>query len=85
MSCIVTKVLPNGLLAIEGEKNVSVNREDSRMYLSGLVRSRDITPGNTINSHQIANARIELKGRGPLWNNQRRGILTKVLDWFSPF
>lgn len=85
MSCIVTHVFPNGLIAIQGEKNVSVNREDSRMFLSGLIRARDITPANTVTSHQIANAKIELKGCGPLWNNQRRGIITRILDWFSPF
>jgi hypothetical protein len=33
----------------------------------------------------VANVTIELKGKGPLWNNSRRGIITKILDWFSPF
>jgi len=85
MSCLVTQVLPNGLIAIEGEKTVTVNREDSQLRVTGIVRIRDITPSNTIASNQIANARIELRGRGPLWNNQRRGLVTRVLDWFSPF
>lgn len=85
MTCVVTQVMPNGLVAIEGEKTVSVNREDSQLRVSGVVRVRDITPSNTISSNQIANARIELKGRGPLWNNQRRGLVTRMLDWFSPF
>jgi flagellar L-ring protein precursor FlgH len=75
----------NGTLLLEGEKNVSVNREDSRIYVKGIARARDISPTNTIDSTQLANATIELRGRGPLWNNQRRGLLTRFLDWVSPY
>lgn len=85
IACTVTEVYENGNLKIEGEKEVTVNREDTNIKMSGLVRARDITPQNTVRSDQIANADIKLKGKGPLWNNQRRGILTKILDWFSPF
>ena len=66
-------------------KAVSINREESRLNLSGLVRARDVTPANTVSSKQVANPVIQLKGKGPLWNNQRRGIFTRILDWFSPF
>jgi len=85
VTCIVTAVLDNGLLAIEGTKTVNVSREESRLYVSGLVRARDITPANTVMSSQLANAVIELTGKGPLWNNQRRGLVTRALDWVWPF
>jgi flagellar L-ring protein precursor FlgH len=85
ISCIVTKVHDNGNIDIEGQKRVTVNREDSNLLVKGTVRSRDVSPGNTVLSTQVANVTIELKGKGPLWNNSRRGIITKVLDWFSPF
>ncbi|HRK34221.1 MAG TPA: flagellar basal body L-ring protein FlgH, partial [Candidatus Hydrogenedentes bacterium] len=85
ITCTVKQVLPNELIQIEGEKLVSVNREDSRVFVSGLARTRDISPTNTIDSAQLANAVIELKGRGPLWNNQRRGLVTRLLDWVSPY
>jgi len=85
VSCLVTKVVENGNVYIEGEKTVSMNREDCRLSVSGIVRVRDVTPANTIDSNQIANATISLKGKGPLWNNQRRGLITRLLDWFSPF
>ncbi len=85
ISCTVTQVFDNGNLGIEGTKTVTVNREDSKLFVKGIVRARDVTPGNTVLSSQVANAEIELKGAGPLWNNQRRGLLTKLLDWFSPF
>lgn len=85
IACVVTKTYENGNIEIEGEKVVQVNREETNVVVSGLVRGRDVTPGNTILSTQIANAKVLLKGSGPLWNNQRRGLLTKILDWFSPF
>ena len=81
----MTKVFDNGNITIEGSKRITVNREESKLYVKGTVRSRDVTSANTILSAQIANAEIELKGKGPLWNNQRRGLLTRILDWFSPF
>ncbi|MBN2307533.1 MAG: flagellar basal body L-ring protein FlgH [Candidatus Hydrogenedentes bacterium] len=85
VSCTVTRVHDNGNIEIEGQKRVSVNREDSTVYVKGTVRGRDVSAANMISSTQIADAVIELRGRGPLWNNQRRGLITKLLDWFSPF
>lgn len=85
VSCVITKTHDNGNLDIEGERQVTVNREESRLEVSGMIRGKDIGPSNTIRSSQIANGRIVLRGRGPLWNNQRRGLITRVLDWFSPF
>lgn len=85
ITCTVVEVYPNGNLKIEGEKQVTVNRDDSMVFISGTIRSKDITPQNTIQSTQVADASVKVKGKGPLWNNQRRGLITRVLDWFSPF
>ena len=85
VSCLVTRVLDNGNVMIEGEKTLAMNREDSILRVAGIVRSRDVTPANTITSNQIANAEVRLRGKGPLWNSQRRGLVTRFLDWFSPF
>lgn len=85
ITCTVVEVFPNGNLKIQGEKQVTVNRDDSTVHVSGIIRSKDITPENTIQSTQVANANVLVKGKGPLWNNQRRGLVTRVLDWFSPF
>jgi len=61
------------------------NREDTEFFVTGTVRARDVTSQNTVESTQLANAKVQIKGKGPLWNNQRRGWFTKILDWFSPF
>ncbi len=85
VSCIVTKVFSNGNIQLEGEKRITVNREDSFLVVNGIARARDVTDKNVVNSNQLANAVFQLKGEGPLWNNQRRGIFTRLLDWISPF
>ena len=85
ISCSISDVLPNGNLLISGNKRVTVNREDSLLVVSGMVRSKDVTAENTVLSTQVANATVELRGKGPLWNNQKRGLVTRFLDWFSPF
>jgi flagellar L-ring protein FlgH len=85
VACTVVNVYENGNVDIEGQKMVSVNREDSTVLIAGTIRSSDVSEANTIDSNMVANTEIKLTGQGPLWNNQRRGILTKFLDWFSPF
>lgn len=85
VSCQVVEVFANGNLLIRGQRKVTVNREDSTLLVSGIVRARDVAPDNTIPSTQMANAEISLRGKGELWNNQRRGFLTKVTDWINPF
>jgi flagellar L-ring protein FlgH len=72
-------------VCIEGSKRMTVNREESFLTIKGIIRSRDVTASNTVRSNQIADLALDLKGKGPLWNNQRRGIFTKILDWLSPF
>lgn len=83
VSCTVTRITGNGNLVLEGTKRVTVNREDSEIYVQGVARPADISAANTILSNQLANSNIGLKGRGPLWNNQRRGLISRFLDWFS--
>jgi len=85
VGCFVTEVMPNGNLLIEGKRKVTVNRDDSTLTVYGLVRSKDVSRDNTIPSTMMANATIQLQGKGTLWNNQRRGVLTRVMDWVNPF
>jgi len=85
ITCTVTRVHPNGNIQVEGQKRVTVNRDDSLLLVSGMARTRDVTAQNTVDSNLLANAVFELKGQGPLWNNERRGIFTRLLDWVSPF
>jgi flagellar L-ring protein precursor FlgH len=81
----VTKVLPNGSLAIEGRKQLTVNAEDQYVILTGIIRTDDITATNVISSSNIADARIYYTGKGVVDDKQRPGWMTRVIDWVWPF
>jgi len=64
ITATVTGVLPNGHLLIAGEKQIGVNHHVDVLRFSGQVDPRAIQPGNSVASAQIANVRIEHRGRG---------------------
>ena len=85
ISTIVTEVLPNGDLRIEGKREVTVNSETQLMSISGIVRRVDVDTKNTVLSSAIADAKIEYSGLGVVDDVQRPGWLVRVLDWVYPF
>ena len=84
ISSIVTEVLPNGDLRIEGRREVTVNSEKQLMTIAGIVRRVDVNTKNTVFSSAIADAKIEYSGLGVLGDIQRPGWLVRILDWISP-
>ena len=60
----VQEVMPNGHLLVAGEKQIGINSNVDVLKFSGTIDPRHIRPGNTIASTQVANARIESRGRG---------------------
>ena len=81
----VVKVLDNGNLVIEGRRAVLVNDETQVATISGVVRPQDITGSNTVLSSQLADAEVQIVGRGVLAEAQRPGILYRFLDWLRIF
>ncbi len=81
----VVKIMPNGLMQIEGSREVKVNEETQVLVVRGLIRSKDITPDNAILSSYVADAHIEYYGRGVLADKQRPGWLTRLLENIWPF
>ena len=71
----VTGVLPNGHLLISGEKQIGVNDNVDVLRFSGQVDPRSIQPGNSVASAQIANVRVEQRGRGGQADAQKIGWL----------
>jgi len=76
---------PNGNLKIRGGKEVMVNNEVQIIYLTGIIRTIDITAENTISSAKILNARITYTGQGALADTQKPGWLMRTLDNVWPF
>ena len=81
----VIEVYPNGNMKIRGGKSVTVNNENQIIYLTGIVRSFDITADNTIDSGNILNAQIAYTGKGAISDKQSPGWLMRVLDNTWPF
>ena len=78
MSAVVTKVLENGNLQIEGTRLVATNKEKEQVKLTGVIRRQDIGPDNTILSSCIANAQITHVGSGPIGSRQKEGLISKI-------
>ena len=81
----VKQELPNGDLFVEGTKVVMINHEEYHLYVSGVIRTSDIAPDNSVDSSLIADARVEFTGRGDINDQVERGWLTKILDFVNPF
>ena len=64
ITATVIEVLPNGHLIVAGEKQIGVNQNVDVLRFSGQVDPRAIQPGNSVASAQIANVRVEQRGRG---------------------
>ena len=80
ISCIVTDVLPNGNLVIEGTRDLKTNDETLQLQIIGVIRPQDVDAHNQIKSDLIANADIGIKGKGSLSRLQKPGILTQILQ-----
>jgi len=78
ITAVVRAVLPNGHLLIAGEKQIGVNNNIDVLRFSGQVDPRTIMPGNIVQSAQIANVRLEQRGRGAQTDAQAVGWLSRV-------
>ncbi len=85
VAAIVTNILPNGNLIIQGSQEVRVNNELRILNVAGVVRPRDISGYNTISYEKIAEARISYGGRGRQSEVQQPPWGQQVLDTVAPF
>ncbi len=85
VACRIVRILPGNVMQVEGARQVRINDETQVLVVRGLLRQRDIGPGNTVQSSYLADAQIEVYGRGILADKQRPGWLSRILDNVWPF
>ncbi|HWV13793.1 MAG TPA: flagellar basal body L-ring protein FlgH [Cellvibrio sp.] len=76
----VAEILPNGNLMVRGEKWMTLNSGDEFIRISGIVRTDDIAPDNTVLSTRLANAKISYSGKGSLADSQSMGWLARFFN-----
>ena len=85
IAAVVTGVLPNGNLVIQGTQEVRTDREVRELTVAGIARPEDISAQNTINHTQLAEARISYGGRGDQSNMVAPTAAQSLMTKFSPF
>jgi flagellar L-ring protein FlgH len=81
----VTEVLANGNLLVSGEKQIAINQGEEFIRFSGVVNPALVGSGNTVSSTQVADARIEYKGKGYIDEAQTMPWLSRFFLSISPF
>jgi flagellar L-ring protein precursor FlgH len=85
ITATVIDVLPNGHLVLAGEKQIGVNQNVDVLRFSGTVDPRALQPGSIVSSTQVANARIESRGRGAQAEAQTTGWIARFFMAMLPF
>jgi flagellar L-ring protein precursor FlgH len=85
IAAVVTAVLPNGNMLIQGTQEVRTNNELRQLTVAGIVRPEDISATNTIHHTQIAEARISYGGRGDISQVQKVPAGQSLVERFSLF
>lgn len=85
LAAIVTQILPNGNMVVEGRQEVRVNYEKRILELAGVIRPQDITIDNTISYDKVAEARVSYGGKGQITDVQQPRYGQQVYDVLFPF
>ena len=85
VAAVVTQVLPNGNLVIEGKQEIRLNSEMRELLVAGVARPEDIESDNTIELPKIAEARVAYGGKGTLTNIQTAPWGQQVTNVVLPF
>jgi flagellar L-ring protein FlgH len=81
MSCRIVEITPSGQLMLKGERSLKINADTQVVRLTGVIRPDDIDQDNTVLSGAIADAKIEVDGKGPIEQHSKPGILMRIFQF----
>lgn len=85
MTVTVTDVLPNGNLIVRGTREITIQGDNRTLIVTGVVRSYDVTPDNTINSRLVSDLRMFYDGRGAEQAFTKQSWLGRIGNKVWPF
>jgi len=85
IAATVVDILPNGTLILEARKSILTNDALWEYSLTGRIRTQDVAGNNTVHSENVADLKITKRENGKIPSSTKRGILTKLYDWWLPF
>lgn len=85
LAALVTQILPNGNMVIQGRQEVRVNFEKRILEIAGVVRPQDISVDNAVSYDKVAEARISYGGKGQITDVQQPRYGQQVFDVLFPF
>ncbi len=85
VAALVTQVLPNGNLVVQGRQEIRVNFEVRELQITGVLRPQDISSTNTTPLEKLAEARVSYGGRGQITDKQQPRYGQQLLDVVAPF
>ena len=85
MTARILDIKPNGNLVLEAEATQQFDDEVSLMTLTGVCRSSDVTPDNTVLSTQVADLSVKVKNTGAVRDGSNRGWLHRIIDVTKPW
>lgn len=85
ITATVIDVKPNGVLVLEARRFTAMDEETKTLVISGNCRTDDVTEQNTIQSNQLADLRLVVEHEGNVREANRKGPLTRLLEWLLPF
>lgn len=80
ITCRVVEVSATGQLTIRGDRTMKINDDVQTLRFSGIARFEDVAQDNTLSSNMVADAQIEVFGKGPTDRSAKPGILSRIFE-----
>lgn len=81
ITCRISEITPTGQLVLKGDRTLKINDDVQTLRFSGIARVEDVAQDNTLSSNVVANAQIEVFGKGPVEKHTRPGLLNRIFEF----